>query len=233
MQRADPPPPDDPASDEEEGTSSNEEQPAAKEGSSKTKTPQGLAKHTWILTYGASGPYINEEMLKDLGKFKVRECHSTKDRAIAVTYINLTNRVRKPAIEKFMGEAKKKHGIVQNAIYGYESVACVDQKDSGSSPATIEEHVGFKLLLRHYLAKNPAFVPWTDGEPELKRGSLFKAATVDPDKPKKQTYRQRYTAVKRDLEQLQAEHTRVLQDNSTLRTENAAQKRKIQELERN
>ena len=72
-----------------------------------------------------------------------------------------------------MRKAKAKHGIVQNAIFGYDSAACISLQDN-STP--IEEHVGFKVLLGHFIEENPAFKPWTGGKPVLKRGRLLKAA---------------------------------------------------------
>jgi hypothetical protein len=82
-----------------------------------------------------------------------------------------------------MRKAKAKHGIVQNAIFGYDSAACISLQDN-STP--IEEHVGFKVLLGHFIEENPAFKPWTGGKPLLKRGRLLKAAerighTVQPE----------------------------------------------------
>jgi hypothetical protein len=223
-----------PASDEDEVVdSSDEEQPSENGSSSRTKTPQTNMKQIWLLTYGASNPYITPEMLKKFFKTKIEvdECHSTKDRAMTVTYLNLDKRVRQSSIEKFMKEANEKQGIVQNPTAGYESIASISKKDT-----PIQEHIGFKLLLKHFISKDPAFVPWTDGEPVLKRGLIFEAAT---DKPKKQPPRVRKNSVSKANEQLRAKVTElstlVTQKDakiSTLRTEKAALKRKIQELER-
>ena len=222
-----------PASDEDEVVdSSDEEQPSENGSSSRTKTPQTNMKQIWLLTYGASNPYITPEMLKKFFKTKIEvdECHSTKDRAMTVTYLNLDKRVRQSSIEKFMKEANEKQGIVQNPASGYESIASVSKKDT-----PIQEHIGFKLLLKHYISKDPAFVPWTDGEPVLKRGYIFEATE---DKPEKKPHRVRKNSVSKDNEQLRAENTKLLTKYAALKTKNAAletkyaaQKRKIQELE--
>ena len=147
--------------------SSDEEQPAAKR-ISKPKKAQSVPKTNWILTYRASDKYITPQMLKS-EDIICDECHSTKERVYAITYIHLTTRKRLSSIQKFMRKARA-HGIVQSAIFGYESAA----GDSRQVP--IEEHVGFKVLLEHYIEKTPAFKPWTDGKPVLKRGLLLKAA---------------------------------------------------------
>jgi len=257
MEQGDEPPADDPgaplapASNEghhevqEDGTVSSDEENTAAEGTTKTKKSQSLMKTTWILTYGASGPYITPQMLSELGEIEVDECHSTKDRVMAFTYIHLTKRVRQSSIEKFMKRANELHGIVQNAIFGYESVACISKQGNAT---TIEEHVGFQMLLRHYVAKNPAFVPWTDGEPVLKRGRILKAAEVDPARPitmetqskaqiiayakhlesklkdmdaERQSHLERYNTISRDHAQLSTENFRMSIERSTLRSENA------------
>ena len=192
-------------------------------GGPSSKRIRPSSKLAWMLTYGASGPYITAQMLLELGQIKADECHSTKDRAMTVTYLNLDKRVRQSSIEKFMKEANEKQGIVQNPASGYETIASVSKKDT-----PIQEHIGFKLLLKHYISKDPAFVPWTDGEPVLKRGLIFEAAT---DKPKKQPPRVRKNSVSKANEQLRAKVTELSTLVTALRTENAALKRKNQELE--
>jgi hypothetical protein len=163
--------------DETEATNSNDV--SATEGI-KHKKQRATMKSMWIITYGASSPYINPSMLRDLGKLEADECHSTKERVMAFTYLHLTKRVRQSTIENFMKRAHDEHGIVQNEIFGYDSIAGNTKQGSGSR---IEEHIGFKMLVRHYLSNNAAFQPCTDGEPVLKRGNILKAAEIDPSKP--------------------------------------------------
>jgi uncharacterized coiled-coil protein SlyX len=154
--------------------------------------------------------------------YEVKECHSTKDRAMSVTYLFLTDRVRRVSIENFMIDAGRKHGIALNSVSGHESIASIS-KMKNATP--IQEHIGFKMLRKHYIDKNPAFKPWTDGEPVLKRGYIFEAAE---DKPEKKPHRVRKNSVN---EQLRAENTKLLTKYAALETKYAAQKRKIQELE--
>ena len=219
-----------PASDEDGDHEGSDEEQSAEEEITKTKKPRENMKNVWLLTYGASSPYITPGMLETIDPdLKIKECHSTKDSAMAVTYLYLTKRVRKSNIEIFMKVAHTEHGIVQNPVSGHESIAC------SPNATPIQEHIGFKLLLKHYIAKDPAFKPWTDKEPVLKRGLIFEAAT---DKPKTQPHHARKTSVSMDKEQLKAEvtelstlRTKNAAEISTLRTENAALKRRIQELE--
>jgi uncharacterized coiled-coil protein SlyX len=234
-------PADNSASDEEEdheGSAdilSDEEQSAEKD-ITKSKKAQSTLKHVWLLTYGARDPFITPEMLHTFLKkkneddgcpnpYEVKECHSTKDRTMSVTYLFLTDKVRRVAIENFMTDAGSKHGIALNSVSGHESIASIS-KMKNATP--IQEHIGFKMLRKHYINKNPAFKPWTDGEPVLKRGYIFEAAE---DKPEKKPHRVRKNSVSKDNEQLRAENTKLLTKYAALETKYAAQKRKIQELE--
>ena len=250
--------PEAPASDEEHREAQEdgaiiEEHPAAKrtkkpKRAKQPKKAQPPPKTEWILTYGTSSSYITPAMLKAEG-LELDECHSTKDRAMAFTYIHLTTRVRQSSIEKFMKEANAKHGIVQNAIFGYESLGFNSKK--GDAPTSIEDHVGFKMLVKHYNTKDPAFVPWTDDEPVLKRGRLLKAATIDSERPaaleaqskakiiayarhlesQQQSHLERHNTLSRVNEELSAENTALLLELSMTRSENATLKRKLQQLE--
>ena len=127
------------------------------------KLPRQSQKVIWIITHGASGPRITKDMLRELGRIEADECHSTKDRVMGYTYIHLIKRVRQTSIEKFMEKAKQMHGIVQNEIFGYDSIAG-NTRAGKDSDIPIEQHVGFQMLVRHYLTGNEAFMPCTDGE---------------------------------------------------------------------
>jgi hypothetical protein len=215
--------------------------PPATESTAEDKGKRSSAKSIWILTYGASGPYITAPMLNELGKIKADECHSTMDRVMKSTYIHLMERVRQSSIEKFMEKANKKHGIVKNEIFGYDSIAS-RSREKNDHP--IEEHAGFQMLVRHFNSKNPAFQPWTDGEPVLKRGRILKEAEIDYSRPETLTGKtraqliahtvslgQRVKVLDEKGDQLLALYTDVSNERSTLRSENAMLKRKIQELE--
>ena len=218
---------------------------------SQADNPEPRSKHrqsmktSWIITYGASGPYITTQMLFDLGKIQADECHSTKDRAMTYTYIHLTKRVRQTSIEKFMIKAREMHGIVKNSIYGYDPIAS-NAKQGENAP--IEKHVGFQMLVRHYESKNAAFQPCTDGEPVLKRGLLFRAAEIDIDRSmvlENQTKAQIIVYTKmlegkvKEAKQLQHEmralitvYNQVSEERSSLRVENGILKRRVQDIER-
>ena len=130
-------------------------------------------KKNWLLTYCPAGTYITTEMLKAKG-LNADECHSTSDRIMNFTYIHLTTKVRQTRIENFMAKMKASHGITQNEIFGYDSVKSVSSTDT----QTIESHIAFKMLLKHYKDNEPSFKPSTDGEPVLKRGILFQALDI-------------------------------------------------------
>lgn len=215
----------------------NEDRPGKKAHRQSMKT-------SWIITYGASGPYITAPMLLELGNIEADECHSTKDRAMVYTYIHLRKRVRQITIEKFMTKAKEMHGIVSNAVFGYDAVGS-NVRQKGSAP--IEEHAGFQMLVKHHNSKNPAFTPWTDGEPAVTRGLIFKACNLDEEKSdtlKSQTKAQIIEYAKslegkvreakkqeKEMHDLYDMYTRVTDERSVLRVENAMLKRKIHEME--
>jgi len=147
------------------------------------KKARRSSKSMWILTYGASGLYINAEMLHVLGNIQVDECHSTKDSAMAYTYIHLIKGTRQTCMESFMKKAQAVHSIIRKEIYGYDSIASNANTKQGSH-ITMQEHPGFQMLIKHFIEGNAAFQAWTDGEPFLKRGIIFKkAAESDPGRP--------------------------------------------------
>lgn len=206
------------------------------------KHPRPSMKTMWIITYGASGPYISPQMLLELGKISADECHSTKDRAMSYTYIHLTKRVRQSSIDKFMLKAHQVHGIVKNEVFGYESVASSTRNENDPP---IEEHIGLLMLVRHFVSKNPAFQPCTDGDPILIRGLILKMAEIDHERPtvlEGQTKTKiieyavnlewKLKAANKRAQDVFATYTAVSEERSTLRVENAMLKRKIQELER-
>jgi hypothetical protein len=145
-----------------------------------TKQPRQASKFNWILTYNAHGRYINPEMLRLLGNIHVDECHSTKDQIMAYTYIHVLKPVRSTTIEKFMKKAKDAYGIVRAEMFGYDSIVC---NSKFQDDIIMQEHPGFKVLVKHYLEKNPAFQAWTDDEPVPKRGNLLKAAELILERP--------------------------------------------------
>lgn len=201
-------------------------------------------KKIWLITYvSATGEQINIQMLQDLGKLNADECHLTTDRVMSYAYIHLTKRARQPAIERFMDAARAKHGITQSDIFGYDAIASTTQ---GEEETKIEDHIAFKMLVKHAKSDEPSFKPCTDGEAKVTRGLIFKAMGI------KQTHSQLERQSKSQLieyihrlEQVQIEANEQKQDmlalsqfyqeavleRSQLRLENAEQKRIIQSLQ--
>jgi len=216
-----------------------------------TKKKEPTQKKIWMLTYCPAGTYITMDMLKAHG-ILADECHSTSDRAMSYTYIHLTKRCRVSLIEKFLSKAREDNGIVKKEVFGYESIG---SRSTEPGSAKIRDHIVFKMLTTHANDKNPSFSPCTDGEPTLKRGHIFEACEIcgDHDIPLESRTKAQVIDYARKLEQeiklnkakhlesvltttqlyLQAsEGERQLQsENNTLRDENTALKRKIQELE--
>jgi hypothetical protein len=231
----------------EEGTNENGLNPSTGQvvrPNKAQKATRESQKFVWIITYGASGPYITIEMLHSLGQIEADECHSTKDRCMNYTYIHLIKRVRLTSIDKFMEKARERHGIIKNEIFGYEAITGNTRKEHS---VPIEEHIGFQMLVRHYAEHNASFIPCTDGEPILKRGLIFQAAEIDPDKPpvlesqskariiaytrKLEVKVEASKKQEREMQALFATYTTVSEERSSLRVENAILKRKIQDLE--
>lgn len=213
--------------------------------SKKPKEPRKSQKTMFIITYGASGPYISPTMLLELSKIEADECHSTKDRALTYTYIHLTRKVRDSAIEKFLVKAKEMHNIVKNEIFGYESIAGSAREKDGDK---IQLHPAFKMIVSHYVTKNAAFKPCTDGEPIIKRGLILKATEMDPDRPPStleghtkariveyaKVMEKKLKEAKKlesELFSVRAAYIAVSDERSSLRVENAILKRKIQDME--
>jgi hypothetical protein len=201
-------------------------------------------KRMWIITHGSNGPYITPTMLRELGQIEADECHSTKDRALVYTYIHLIKRVRQSTIEKFMTKARENYGIIRNEVYGYDSIAA----NSGNGVKNqIQNHPAFQMLIKHFIEKNPAFKPLTDGEPVIKRGLILRATETIPERPqalegqsKAQviTYTKKLEAkikeakkMEQELNEIRKAYMTLSDERSSLRVENAMLKRKIDELE--
>jgi hypothetical protein len=203
-------------------------------------------KKNWILTYVSStGEQISIQMLKDLGKLDADECHLTSDRVMSYVYIHLLKRARQPAMMRFMENARLRHGITLSEIYGYESIA---SPAHANEPTSIQNHIAFRMLVKHANEKNASFKPCTDGEPILSRGVLFKAVSIDPVQPqadlKRQTKSQLIKYImklekvqeeskdlKEGLENLSQFYQTAVDERSRLRLENAEQRKTIQTLQ--
>ena len=130
------------------------------------------AKHTWMITYGASCPSINQQMLRSNG-LEVDECYTIAWRESKYTLFHLpyTGRVRESSIFKTMQRLKDSHGINLGGILGYDAIA------SNTTEQNIESHVGFKRMIQVVNSQPETMEWWMQNESDLinnKRGVLWK-----------------------------------------------------------
>ena len=212
-----------------------------------SKKPTASQKKVWLLTYCPAGTYITPAILKDHGLI-ADECHSTADRVMNYTYIHLTQKVRQTRIEKFMKSIQTSHGMIQNEIFGYDSIASTSLGFKKDAAPPIQQHIVFQMLLKHCKENAPSFLPNTDGEPVLKRGYLFNevdiGAQLTRGGPEHQSKKQlikhikslenkleEYKNQESEMQSLVSTYLEVSEERSSLRIENTALKRKISQLE--
>ena len=124
---------------------------------------------SWIITHGISGGFLTYEMFKASGVLGcIDECHYTNDNAVVYTYLHFKSPVHYRAIEAFMDRMKTERQIIPFEIFGYDAIS------TAHSDAALVDHVGFKVLLDHYLTMNPLFQSCTDGRPGVVRGLIWK-----------------------------------------------------------
>ena len=126
-------------------------------------------KTVWMLTYYPAGIYITMKILREQG-IPADECHSTNDTVMNYTYIHLTKRCGLTRTEKLLNHIRMEHRMVMTEVFGYDGIG--DQSTNPGS-TNIQDHIVFQMLMNHYKEKNPAFSPFTDEEPVLKRGRLL------------------------------------------------------------
>lgn len=125
-------------------------------------------RKSWIITHGISGGFLTYSLFKGVPELaNIDECHYTHDAAIVYTYLHFKIGVSPHAIHAFMARMKSERNIILFDIIGYESVA------STSSESELVDHVGFKILLEHYITSNPSFISCTSGNPGISRGLLW------------------------------------------------------------
>jgi len=202
----------------------------------KTKAELNKQKKIWLLTYCPAGKFITADMLKE-SKIIVDECHSTCDRIMNFTYIHLPNKCRLSQIEKFLEKVNKSHGIVKKEVYGYESIGAQSVQENAPK---IQNHVAFKMLVKHFNEGNSSFTPWTDGEKVFKRGLLFQAteligettiALENRTKSQLITYARDLEEKVRQIQGFVNMYMLVSDERSTLFVENASLKRRMQQTE--
>ena len=97
---------------------------------------------------------------------EVNECYTTSDQVIKFTLVHLVKKDRQSALDKFMLWASSKYGIVFTAVFGYKRI------DANNSSNELYDHIGFKMLYKHKMEKNPAFTEWI--EDGVHGGGFFK-----------------------------------------------------------
>ena len=125
---------------------------------------------SWIITHGISGGFLTYDMFKShpiLGC--IDECHYTCDAAVVYTYVHFASQVSLSVMQRFMETMKADKKIILFDIFGYNSIA------TSNSDEVLVEHVGFRVILDHYLTKNPSFKSCTLGNPGVTRGLLWKS----------------------------------------------------------
>lgn len=125
-------------------------------------------RKSWIITHGASGGFLTYELIKSVPNLScIDECHYTCDSAIVYTYLHFMSPISLQAINSFMARMKEEQQVIPFEIFGYDSIA------ANSETAELVDHVGFKILLHHYITSNPAFKSCTLGKPGVIRGLLW------------------------------------------------------------
>lgn len=125
------------------------------------------AKFTWLLTYGAGGPSITEQLLKECTQLDIDECYTASDHANKHTLIHLTKKVRQTGIQKAMNALSSKTGIVLSNVFGYENI----NSNSTEDPKAIKAHVLYRWIVREFEARSPTFEFWVS--PHKKGKGLF------------------------------------------------------------
>ena len=121
---------------------------------------------SWIITYVANGHFLKYTDFSRMTN-QVDECHYTHDAAIGYTYVHFKQSIRATALSSFISSICDAP-IILFEIFGYESMATMGPNND------IMDHIGMKILLQHFVTKNPAFVSCTDGNPGISRGILWK-----------------------------------------------------------
>ena len=125
---------------------------------------------SWIITHGISGGFLTYDMFKAHPVLAcIDECHYTSDAVVVYTYVHFTVQVSLKVMQSFMETVKSERHIILFEIFGYNSLA------TSSFDDVLADHIGFKILLDHYLTKNPAFKSCTMGTAGVKRGLLWRS----------------------------------------------------------
>ena len=120
------------------------------------------------MTYGANGPILDADKFKEYPSVNlmVDECYTTFDRAVKYTMVHFVNRTRQSTVEKFMSYASTKYDIVPTEVFGYSGIS------ANNSSNELISQVGFQMLLRHKIDKNPSFRSFIEN-PRLRGGGIL------------------------------------------------------------
>ena len=157
----------------------------------------GRFRKCWLITHANNGSYLQYSMFKsDRELESVDECHYTSDAAVVYTYLHFKRSIAMDTMTKFLDGLRGEHDIVLFQICGYGSIA------SSSVEEPLTEHVGFRVLLKHYQTKHPLFRACTDGKACVSRGQLWR---LDSLSRLRQIAGQRSRAMRSFLASMEAE----------------------------
>lgn len=94
----------------------------------------------------------------------IDELHYTNDVAVVYVYIHFQKAVHPRHVTRFLDKLKRERNMVLFDICGYEAMATTEDGRS------LTEHVGFKILMDHYMSGNPSFKGCTNGGPGVTKG---------------------------------------------------------------
>ena len=112
-------------------------------------------KISYELTIHSNSPFLTDEMMASID-MPVDEIVMTRDNALMYVYIHLLRKTRKDALEKALKLLSEK-GVTGTNIFGYSEI----DGTSRASAEFIEDHPGFKTLVRHQEEGNQNFHRWT------------------------------------------------------------------------
>ena len=119
----------------------------------------------WLITHSDNGAFLRLELFKAHEELSsADECHCTRDASAVYTYLHFRRHVAREALVGLLASLKEVAGIVVQDVFG--------------SDDAMADHVGFRVLLRHYQTRSAAFRPCTDGRPEVTRGLLWRSDSL-------------------------------------------------------
>ena len=168
-------------------------------------------KHIWLITYASGSKDMTPDMLHNAG-VKCDECYTItwRESKYTLIHLNSVNRMRMTPMNKAMNLLKADHGIISNAIAGYEVLSCNDQNEE-----LISQHPGFKRLVELLNTNSAEIRSWLEKGDLLtyRKGLLWKY--IESTDLKKMTHGQLVDKIKK-LESFARENTDLKEANQTL-----------------